>query len=166
MSQACQPLTQERIEAFAASIVVWLIALVRDLVAHPFQARLCLHRAVKRGERAVESVLFLMAARHAIPTARRNQTYLPRACPIGFRRRRKSSRLLFKHARVRLRGGDVLQRLSRLLAVLARPERYIARFSKLLRGGQLRGSRLIAVAPPARMLKPHAATQTAIADSS
>lgn len=146
MSQRYQPPTKERIEAFAASLVVWLLARARDFTAHPFDLR----RVIKRGERAVECVLFLMAARNAVPlppSARR--LYLRYSAPAGFRRRSKISRLLFKHARVRLRGGDILQRLTRLITALAYPERYIARFSKLLSAGALRGPRLIMIAPRA-----------------
>jgi len=146
VSQRYQPPTQERIEAFAASLVVWLIALARDFIAHPFDLR----RVMKRAERAVECVLFLMAVRNIVPpppSAKR--TYLRRSAPSGFRRRANTSRLLFKYARVRLRSGGILQRLARLISALAYPEHYIARFSKLLSTGSLRGPRLIMIAPRA-----------------
>ena len=162
MSQRYQPPTKERIEAFAASLVVWLLALARDFIAHPFD--LC--RVMKRAERAVECVLFLIAVRRATPPQTPKLTYIRRSAPPGFRRRKKTSRLLFKHARVRLRTGGILQRLARLIAALANPERYVARFSKLLSGGCLRGSRLIIIAPRASPVASLASAEATAVDSS
>lgn len=144
MSQRYQPPTKERIEAFAASLVVWLLTFARDLIAYPFNPR----RVIKRAERAVESVLFLMAVRRVAPPPPQKLAYVRRGAPPGFRRQRRTSRLLFKHARVRVRDGSVLQRLARLLDALAYPERYVARFMKLL-GSGLCGSRLIITSPRA-----------------
>jgi hypothetical protein len=162
VSQRYQPPTKERIEAFAASLVVWLLALARDVIAHPFDLR----RVMKRAERAVECVLFLMAARNAVPPpASAQRVYLRRSAPPGFRRRSKTSRLLFKHARVRLRTGGILQRLARLISALATPQRYVARFSKLL-GTGLRGSRLIAISPRASAVTSQASQLAHAVDSS
>jgi len=162
VSQRYQPPTKERIEAFAASLVVWLLALARDFIAHPFDLR----RVMKRAEHAVECVLFLMAVRNVVPpppSARR--AYLRRGAPPGFRRNSKMSRLLFKHARIRLRDGSVLERLARLISALANPERYVARFSKLL-GGGLRGSRLIMISPRASAVTSQPSQPACILDSS
>jgi hypothetical protein len=160
VSQRYQPPTQHRIEAFAASLVVWLLALARDLATRQFDIR----HAVKRAERAVECVLFLMAVRR-VPPPTSKLTYVRRGAPPGFRRRSKTSRLLFKHARVRVH-GSILHRLARLIEALAHPERYVARFLKLLRTGSLRGSRLILISPRASAVTSQASPRAFAMDSS
>ena len=108
-----------------------------------------------------------MAVRNIVPlppSAKR--LYLRHSAPPGFRRRSKTSRLLFKHARVRLRGGGILQRLTRLITALAYPERYVARFSKLLSAGSLRGARLIMIAPRASAVTSQASQPAHAMDTS
>jgi hypothetical protein len=162
VSQRYQPPTKERIEAFTASLVVWLLALARDLIAHPFDLR----RVMKRAERAVECVLFLMAARSVVPPPpSAHRVYLRHSAPPGFRRRKKTSRLLLKHTRVRVRGGSILQRLARLIEALASPERHVARFLKLLRSG-LRGARFIMASPRASAVASQTSQPAHAVDSS
>jgi hypothetical protein len=59
--------------------------------------------------------------------------------------------LLFKHARIRLRGAGLYQRVLRLIAALANPEPYIARFTARLRK-RLRATTIVLIAPPAQAL--------------
>jgi hypothetical protein len=78
--------------------------------------------------------------------------HAPRSTPPGFRRVQRRLSVFWKIARIRApRGASLADRLARLLAVLARPGRYIARFLKELCKG-LRLSRLIPLAPPAQTL--------------
>jgi hypothetical protein len=71
--------------------------------------------------------------------------------PPGFRRDRVKlrRRLLCKHARIADRRLSLHQRVLRLIAALANPEPYIARFLTHLRKG-LRNFKFVTVAPPAR----------------
>jgi hypothetical protein len=167
MAQTYQPPTQARIEAFTAAIVLWLVALAGIVFSpSPFPARQRLRHAIKRAERCVESVIFLMAARLCMRLPDRTLNYVRRSAPPGFRRRYKRSRLLFKRARVHLRGGGAYRRIARLIAVLANPARYVGRVFKLLNTKGLRGSRLLASYPPAHALGADAPATSGFANSS
>lgn len=166
MSNSYQPPSRKHIEAFTASIVVFLVGLARIIFSpDAWLTHRPLHRAVKRAERAVECLLFLMAARLVVIPRKRDVSIIRRNAPSGFRRRCKRSKLFFKHARARLRVGGCYQRIARLITVLAKPARYVRRFLKLLQKG-LRGSRLLAVDPPAHALSADAPQPLAFANSS
>jgi hypothetical protein len=164
-AQALPPLTKDLIEAFAASAVAWAVRLL-GAVLHPRAERRhgVLTRFVRRIERFVEHIIFLKAVDRAGPPPQRR--HAPRSTPPGFRRVQRRLSLFWKIARIRApRGASLADRLARLLAVLARPGRYIARFLKELCKG-LRLSRLIPLAPPEQTLAADAPRATAFADSS
>jgi hypothetical protein len=162
-----QPLiTQDKLDAFIAfglSWLVWLLAVILKLGA-PRRSRL-LRRFVEKLERYVEVVVFLMAVR-AIALKRRRPRLMPVNAPPGFRRlyaRRR--RLLFKHARICDRRLSLHQRVFRLIAALANPAPYIARFAARLRR-RLRLDAIIPFAPPAHACADLAQPPCAFADSS
>jgi hypothetical protein len=138
---------------------------VLGAVLHPRAERRhrVLARFVRRIERFVEHIVFLRAVRAFGPPPQRR--HAPRSTPPGFRRVQRRLSLFWKIARIRApRGAGLADRLGRLLAVLADPGRYIARFLKQLCKG-LRHSRLIPYAPPAQTLA-DALRPNAFADSS
>lgn len=151
------------IDALAAAIIVFVTELAQAIFA-PHPAR-HMHRAIRRAERAVELMLLLMAFRLATPPAQRLSSYARRNTRSGFARRVRKSKLLFKHARVRLRHGAFHQRLARLIAAIAQPSRYVQRFLKRLHKG-LRGSSLVTTHPPAHALSADAPLIASYADSS
>jgi hypothetical protein len=133
MTHALPPLTKDLIDAFAASAVAWAVGLlgVHARLAAPHKSRR-FHAFVEQLERAVESILFLTAVhRFGPPPPRRS---IPRAAPPGFRRQLHTRmRLFFRNSGVRARKAGLVQRLGRLIAVMAAPECYVAYFSKRLR---------------------------------
>jgi hypothetical protein len=134
-----QPPSQHLIDALAAAIIVFVTELAQALFTP--HARRHMHRAIRRVERAVELMLLLIA------------------------RRVRRSKLLFKHARVRLRHGAFHQRLARLITAIAQPSGYVQRFLKRLHKG-LRGSSLVVAHPPAHALGGDAPLSRSYADSS
>jgi hypothetical protein len=165
MKHAPPPLTQDLLEALAASAVAWAVRLL-GAVLHPNAARRRKRLAafVARVERFVEHIIFLQAVRQAGPPPKRR--HAPRSTPPGFRRVRRRPTLFWKIARIRAdRHMSLVDRLARLLGVLARPERFIARFLKHLCKG-LRLSRLVPIAPPAAALASNAPRAANLADTS
>jgi hypothetical protein len=151
--QTLQPIiTKESAEAYFAPALDWLgwlLALIARLGA-PFRSRR-LTRLVAQWEHGVEAMIFLRAvARLGFLGGRRPRAF-PLSAPGGFRRARVNPRrrLLFKRARIRLRRAGPYQRVLRLIAVLANPEPYVARFVARLRNRGLRRSAIMLVAPPA-----------------
>ena len=67
---------------------------------------------------------------------------------------------------MRLHYGSYFQRIAKLIAVLANPARYVQRILKLLNTKGLRGSRLLAVYPPAHALSADAPQPLGFANSS
>jgi hypothetical protein len=167
MKHALPPLTKDLIEALAASAVAWLGRLLGVLLSpHAASHRRKLHRLVQTGERWVEEILFIMAGFRLRVLERKRRRVHARvfACP-GFRVSRGSHILLLKSARIRLRGASLVQRVERLFAVLADPERAVAHYMRrLARGLCLR--RLVAAAPAAVALAHEPPHAIAFADSS
>ena len=147
MKHALPPLTTDLLEAFTASAVSWLVRLlgvVLDPSAERRRRRLL--RFVRSIERCVEHIIFLKAV-HAFGPPPQART-APRSTPPGFRRSNGDLRLFWKCARIRAdRRASFADRLARLLHALARPTRYVARFTARLCKG-LR-THLIPCAPPA-----------------
>ncbi len=159
------PLTKDRIEAFAASAVAWVVRLL-GAVLHPRAEvrRRRLAAIVRRAERFVEYIIFLKATDRAGPPPKRR--IAPCSVPPGFRQVSRRPTLFWKIARIRApRGAGFAARLVRLLEAIASPERHIARFLKQLWKG-LRFSRLVPRKPPAHRLAAIAAPTIAFADSS
>ncbi|MEZ5959463.1 MAG: hypothetical protein R3C30_03420 [Hyphomonadaceae bacterium] len=166
MPRTYQPPSQHVIDALAAAIIVFVVELAQAIFTpHPEHTRRRIHLAIRRAERAVELMLLLMAFRLATPPAQRLSSFSRRNTPVGFRRRVRQSKFPLKHVRVRLRHGAFHQRIGRLIAAIAEPSRYVQRFLKRLHKG-LRGSRLVASAPPARAFVAGAPVATCYADSS
>ncbi len=165
MKPARTPLTKDRIEAFAASAVAWVVRLL-GAVLHPraeFRRRR-LAAFVRRAERFVEFIVFLKATDRAGPPPKRRTA--PCSVPPGFRRVSRRPTLFRKIARIRApRGAGFVERLVRLLEAIGNPERYIARFLKQLWKG-LRFSRLVPRTPPAVALAAAIAAPVACADTS
>ena len=155
---------QHEIDAFVApcfALIGWLFQLMLRLGAPRRSKRL--RRAVEWAERCVQHLIFLQAfARLPLPALK---TRHPLNTPLGFRRARRDRHLIFRYARVALREASFTQRIGRLIAVLANPERYIARFVALMTRG-LRPGALIAVAPPAWSFASAAAPPPSFTDSS
>jgi hypothetical protein len=149
-----QPLiTQSSVEAYVASALDWLGWLMSVIAtfAAPHKSRR-LVRFVQLCERGVEVVIFLMAVARLTPPPQR-RAERPAGAPAGFRRTcvKRRRRLLFKHARIRLKGAGLYQRVLRLVAALANPAPYIARFVARLRK-RLRATTIVVTAPPAAAL--------------
>jgi hypothetical protein len=146
MTHPLSPLTKDLIDAFAASAVAWAVGLlgVHQRLCAPHRSGR-FRRLVGLLERAVESILFLAAVHRFGPPPRRKP--VPRFAPPGFRRiAKRRCALFFRNSGVRARKAGLVQRLGRLIAVLAAPERYIAYFFKRLLKG-LRGACLVVAAP-------------------
>ncbi|PZO54051.1 MAG: hypothetical protein DCF16_05715 [Alphaproteobacteria bacterium] len=138
-------LSPDRLAAFFAAArfwLFWVIAVVSRIGALNGSRRLRAY--VNRAERWIERVLFLAAA--ARVTRRHNRSRRV-STPPGFRRARRHGRLLYKSARIRVR-GTLAERLAAIAAALENPERIIARFMERLRR-RLSGSRLVLTAPKA-----------------
>jgi len=143
MTHALPPLTKDRIEAFAASAMVWCVGLV-DAALKLIAPHRRLTRFVERTERDVESILFLKAfSRSRLGEAeallRRSlvgpcppRPATPRSIAPGFRRRatRGRMRLFFRNAGVRARKASLIALIASLAAALAKPEPHIAYFFK------------------------------------
>jgi len=144
-------LSPNRLAAFFASArfwLYWVIAVVSRIGALNGSRRLRFY--VNRAERWIERLLFVAAAeRLASRPVRRYRAY----APSGFRRVRSHGRLLYKSARIRVR-GTLAQRLAAIAAAFENPEPIIARFMKRLRQG-LTGSRIIIAAPKADAVVTH-----------
>ena len=167
MKHAHSPLTQDLIQALAASALAWLGRLLSVLLSpRAANHRRRLNRLVQTGERWVEEVLFIMAGfRLKVLARRRRRIHSHVWDRPGFRVSRGGHALLLKSARIRLRGASLAQRVERLFAVLANPERAIAHYmARLARGLCMR--RLVAAAPAAAALSEDAPLPTAFADSS
>ena len=165
MKHALPPLTKDLIDAFAASAVAWAVGLLgaHARLGAPQKSRR-FHRFVELLERAVESILFLAAVHRFGPPPRRSP--IPRFAPPGFRRiAKRRCALFFRNSGIRARRAGLVQRLGRLIAVMAAPERYIAYFFKRLIKG-LRGACLVAAAPPDAALAPAPYCDVAFADTS
>src|SRR5688572_16482607 len=166
MKNDLPPLTRNLLEAFAAHAIAWAVRLLGVLVdpSAPRRRRR-LTAFVRKLERFVEVTLFLEAVHAYGPTPKRRTT-TPRSTPPGFRRVGKRLTLFWKIARIRAdRRASLIDRVARLLSVLAHPAPYIARFIKHLCKG-LRRTRLVPGAPPAAALTADAPCATAFTDSS
>lgn len=156
--------TQQEHQAFDTwilRVLVWLLGVITRLGA-PRRSRL-LHRIVRLCERNVEAMVFEMADARIAPLSVRPAH--PRPAPRGFRLKRIRGCRFFSRARVRLSAAaGFAARVRHLLAVLARPERCIARVVAMLTRGWKRTS-LIATAPVAERLQAQAFA-AAFADSS
>jgi hypothetical protein len=149
MKHALPPLTAGLLEAFTASAIAWLVRLL-GVTLHPNapRRRRLLTCFVRRIERCVEHIIFLKAVHAFGPPPRRRRTR-PLSAPPGFRRVGRRLSLFWKIARIRAdRRATLIDRVARLLSVLANPAPYIARFTRELCKG-LRPTRLVASAPPA-----------------
>jgi hypothetical protein len=148
MTQALPPLTKHLLQAFAAHAIAWavrLLGVLFDPSAPRRQRRLV--RFVRVLERFVEYILFLEAVHAFGPLPKRRAR--PLSAPPGFRRVGRRLTLFWKIARIRAaRRASLIDRVARLLSVLADPAPYIARFTKHLCKG-LRLTRLVASAPTA-----------------
>ena len=165
--QTLPPLTKDIVDAFFASATLWLARLL-GLLLNPRAAahRRPFTRLVQVAERWVEHILFVAAAqRLGVVFGKRRRIVQRVDRRPGFRVARGSNRLLWKSARIKLRGRDLVARIARLLEALARPARYVAYFMQRLARG-LCFRRLIACAPPATALASVASADTAFADSS
>jgi hypothetical protein len=153
-------------EALAASALDWLGWLMGVILrfAAPQRSRKLL-RLVQAWERNVEVTIFLMALERLRPPPRTRA--LPVNAAPGFRRSavKRRRRLLFKHARIADRRLPLYQRVLRLVAALARPEPYVARFIARLRK-RLRATTIVAAALPAQSCASLASPHIAYADSS
>jgi hypothetical protein len=151
MTTAPLPITEHRVEAYAASalrLLGWLLAMVLRGGWIGRSARL--RHILNRAERYVESVLCLKAVLRAGPRPRR-RTH-PRSAPPGFRRVRRRMRLFLKGARIRAgKRAGALKRLLALLDALANPGRAVAHFLRRLCAGT-RVSGLVVAAPRADAL--------------
>jgi hypothetical protein len=137
MNHALSPLTNDLIEALVASAWLWLGRLMGVLVsprAERHKRRLT--RLVQIAERWVEHILFVAAAHRlgSLRPRRRRINARVIARP-GFRIARGDNRLLWKSARIRLRGASLTARVERLIDALANPEPYIARYIERLARG-------------------------------
>lgn len=157
-------ISEQRIAHLSAGVfawIGWLFSVVLRIGV--FSRSRGLLRLVRRAERSVEGLVFLMAVRRAPPPVRRRR--LPQTQRPGFRRVRGSVRLLLKSARLRAKGESLGMRVMRLCEVLADPELYVAHFLKrILRG--LRGFSLVATAPPASAMDGATAPSPAFQNSS
>jgi hypothetical protein len=138
-------ISQDRLAAFFASAgfwLYWVIAVVSRIGALNGSRRL--HACVNLAERWIERLLFVAAAARLARRARRRYRA---STPPCFRRVRSHGRLLYKSARIRVR-GTLAERLAAIAKAFENPERIIARFVKRLRGGCC-GSRLVIAAPKA-----------------
>ena len=166
MKNDLPPLTRNLLEAFAAHAIAWAVRLLGVLVdpSAPRRRRR-LTAFVRRLERFVEYILFLEAV-HAYGPLPKRRTATPRSAPPGFRRAGKRLTLFWKIARIRAdRRVSLIDRVARLISVLAHPTPYIARFTKHLCKG-LRRTRLVACAPGAVAFTANAPHAVAYADSS
>ncbi len=150
MTHARLPIPQQRLESYHAFGTLCVLWFARMIALLPARQNRGIHIWIRKLERLVEMFVFLAATRRVSYVSPRNQAYVRRSAPHGFRRMRKRNRLFFKLARVRAR-GDLNTRIAQLLNVLADPEPYIARFVKRLVRG-VRGSRLFAVGPRAELI--------------
>lgn len=148
MTQA-QPIiiTTARVDAYFASalrLLGWLFGVIMRLPRTGRSARL--KRLLSRAERTVECVLFLKAVTLYGPLPARRRC--PRFAPRGFRRKLGNPRSFMKSARIRARRAGALARAIALIDALVRPQSGVAYFFKQICAG-IRGSSLVAVAPPA-----------------
>jgi hypothetical protein len=168
MKHALPPLTKDLTEAVAASAWHWLVRLLVVLFSpRAERRRRRLVRLVQFAERGVEHILFLMAGYRlgSLDPRRRWRINARVIARPGFRIARGDNRLLWKSARIRLRGASLTARVERLIDALANPEPYIARYiERLARGLCFR--RLVACAPAAAALAGADAPAPTFADSS
>ena len=160
------PVSPDRLEALAASAVLWLawLAGVIFSLGAPRKSRR-LHRFVKRCERWVECITYLRARLRFGSAPHFHHAPRAAAAP-GFRRQGGSKRLFMRSAHIRApRGASLRARVTRLLEALAHPEPYMARFLKRLAHG-LHGARLVVCAPPAHAIGEDAPRAVVAANSS
>lgn len=147
-------ITTARVDAYFASalrLLAWLFGVMLRL---PRAGRsVCLKRILSRAERTVEGVLFLRAVTFYGPLPRRRRH--PHSTPRGFRRNLGNRRAFMKSVRIRAKKANAFTRVMALLDALAHPQSAVAYFLKQICAG-LRGSRLVAVAPPAHALESRA----------
>ena len=142
------PITQTRVEAYAASALAFLRRLFWDVLRLGLTGGSSrLRRLLSEAERAVERILFLHAVvRYGpLPAKRQRHAFAPR----GFQIAHSRGALFFKRSTVRARKAGACARVLALISALLRPERAIAYFFKRICKG-LRARRLIAAAPPAQ----------------
>jgi hypothetical protein len=160
------PLTRDLVEAFMASATLWLARLMGVLFnPRAVHRTRMLARLVQFGERWVECVLFVAAGQRLGVLRGPRRITMRLSDRPGFRLSCGDNRLLWKSARLRLRGASLIARVERLFAALSNPGRHIAHYMKRLARG-LCFRRLIACAPPAVALAGAPAPQVAFADSS
>ena len=166
MKQALPPLTQDLIDAFIASAGLWLARLMAILFSpRAAHRKRRLTRLVQFAERWVEHILFVMAGYRLGALALPRRITMRLADRPGFRLTTGDNRLLWKSARLRLRNASLIQRVARLIEVLANPERYVAHYMKRLARG-LCFRRLVVCAPAAVAFASADASAVAYADSS
>ena len=169
MKQQAQlpPLTQDLVDAFFASATLWLVRLMGVLFnPRADQRKRRLTRLVQFAERWVEHILFIAAGQRLGVVLGQRRFIAQRIFRSpGVRIATGSNRLLWKSARIKLRGRDLIARVSRLLEALAHPEAYVAHYMKRLAHG-LCFRRLIAFAPQAQAVISFGAVDAPIADTS
>ena len=139
--------SRARLEAYAASAFAWLLRLAGVLLDPRAGRRRRLLDFVRRGERWAECIIFLQAVRAFGPPPQRRRVP-PRATPPGFRCKRHKPQRVLKVARLRAdRRASLFDRVAQVLAALANPAPYRARYTAQLRRG-LRLSGLVPCAPP------------------
>ena len=158
-----QLITEQRLAHCREGLFAWIGWLFQvALRLGPLSRSRSLARFLRRCERCVEGLCFLMAFRRSCKKLQR-----PRIASVrkGFRIVRSNGRLFFKSARIRARRATLSERILRLMEVLADPERYVAHFLKrILRG--LRPTHLVSCAPPAFALASTLQQQPSPADTS
>jgi hypothetical protein len=158
-------ISEQRLAHLSAGVFAWIGWLFSVVLRIGILSRSRgLLRLVRRAERSVEGLVFLMAVRRAPPPLRRRRR-LPQTQRPGFRRAHGSVRLLLKSARLRAKGAGLGMRVMRLCEVLADPEVYVSHFLKrILRG--LRGTSFVATTPPAFAIGSEHAPPPALQNSS
>jgi hypothetical protein len=122
-------------------------------------------RLVQFAERWVEYVLFCAAGQRLGALSGPRRIAMRLADRPGFRLTQGDNRLLWKSAHIRLRNASLIDRVGRLLEVLANPARYITHYMKRLAAG-LCFRRLIASAPAPVAFTSADARAVAFADTS
>jgi len=160
-----QPLiSKDRSAAFAAAFLPWLAWLLRIALklGAPRRGQL-LARFVRRYERWCENIVFLLAVARVPAPHRRARR--PASIPAAFKRTCPHLRRFNRHGRIRLRRASLVDRLQRLVDVMAAPERYIERYIRALRRGICR-PRLTLITAVAETVRTLAAPGVAAVDSS
>lgn len=158
-----QLITEQRLAHCRDGLFAWIGWLFQvALRLGPLARRRRLARFVRRCERSVEGLCFLIAFRRSGSQLQRWRIVSVRK---GFRIVRGNGRLFFKSARIRARGVTLSERMLRLMQVLSEPERYVAHFLKRIVRG-LRPTHLVSSAPPAFAISSALQRQPSPADTS